>query len=90
MSGFDKHWDKYCISSNCDESEARGHFEAGIKFIARSNAPEGTTHFDEKWGKIFYYKLGVSLKIWNGKEFVYFDHIYNLSMYDLNEIKEDI
>lgn len=31
MSEFDKHWDKHCISSNCEEREARGHFEAGAQ-----------------------------------------------------------
>ena len=26
---FDKHWDKYCILSNCEEYEARFHFQSG-------------------------------------------------------------
>ena len=29
MSEFDKHWDTHCISSNCEEDEAKIHFEAG-------------------------------------------------------------
>lgn len=29
MSEFDKHWDTHCISSNCEEYEAKIHFEAG-------------------------------------------------------------
>ena len=31
MSEFDKHWDTHCISSNCEEDEAKIHFEAGQK-----------------------------------------------------------
>ena len=26
---FGKHWDKYCILSNCEEYEARFHFQSG-------------------------------------------------------------
>lgn len=29
MSEFDKWWDTHCISSNCEEDEAKIHFEAG-------------------------------------------------------------
>ena len=29
MGEFDKHWDTHCISSNCEEDEAKIHFEAG-------------------------------------------------------------
>ena len=29
MTKFDKHWDTHCISSNCEEDEAKIHFEAG-------------------------------------------------------------
>lgn len=31
MSEFDKHWDTHCISSYCEEDEAKIHFEAGAQ-----------------------------------------------------------